>query len=62
MAKAEGGKDEKGDARESERAENKVNGSYPRKTTRQQRATMLVPCRLEMNPIFRACDLEMRFT
>lgn len=46
MAKKEGGgsgKDEKGDARESERVENKVNGSYPRKTTRQQRATMLVP-------------------
>jgi len=37
------GKDEKGDARELERIENKVNGSW--KTTRQQRATMLVPRR-----------------
>jgi len=41
----EDGKDEKGNARESERVENKVNGSFPsptpRKTTRQQRATML---------------------
>jgi len=71
MAKAteewgEDGKDEKGNARESERVENKVNGSFlpphpPEndETTKSNDASTLAW--FEMNPIFQVCDLEIRF-
>lgn len=65
-----GGKDEKGNARELERAENKVNGSYSPplplpsppendETTKSNDAS--TPAWLEMNPIFQVCDLEIHF-